>query len=400
MRHRHPLIVPHQLAHRRKHFFVATLICGHRGQGSQGGVPQPRLLVLQIGQQNVDQGHDLIHRSTGNELDRSVLDEPGFLRIAHRLHRKFVDLRRHRIIARHKRSEHGPANPWVLVLHALHHQLRTQFSASGFTTKVTTADPQRLVGGEVPDVEIMVVHVFADLFVARLLRAVEATEEMHAGIVGEGFPREIVILSVLARHRSPQDESIVRLGAPGTFRQLVGLGVLGRRCAGDAQGLARDGVGQREGHAPLFLVIAAPTKDAERSVVAARQIVVPLPVVHELPVVLGLLLVEEAHGGAAPDLANPAAGVAVQHEGGGVETLDRADVAGPSIDRVLSVRDERGRRGHGDREFTVLAVVDKTGERAIVTVGIITSAGVTIEMSQRSLQSAIGHVCAALLGQQ
>ena len=125
----------------------------------------------------------------------------------------------------------------------------------------------------------------------------------------------------------------------------------------------------------------------------------PFAVVHEVAVLLGLLFVHQAHGGAAPDFPDATTGVAVQHEAGRVKALNRTHVASFGIDRILAIRRERGGRSHGEGEFPVLAVVNKANLRTIVAVGIIAPAGVAIEMPKGTQEQTIRHLGPAFLRQ-
>jgi len=60
-------------------------------------------------------------------------------------------------------------------------------------------------------------------------------------------------------------------------------------------------------------------------------------VVHELAVLLRFLFREQVHRAAAPDFPDAAAGVAVEHEGGGVKAGHRGDVASAGVDRFFAI---------------------------------------------------------------
>ena len=77
-----------------------------------------------------------------------------------------------------------------------------------------------------------------------------------------------VVFALFVRHGFEREEGVVRLRPPRLPGELVGLGKLRTRRPRDAQSLARDGVGQRVGDSPQFLVVAAPAENAERSVEA------------------------------------------------------------------------------------------------------------------------------------
>ena len=92
--------------------------------------------------------------------------------------------------------------------------------------------------------------VAADLVVRGLLAAVETTNECQAGILGQGLARQILLFALLVRHGFEREEGVVRLRTPRLPGELVGFGKLRAGCPRDAQGLARDGVGQGVGDAP------------------------------------------------------------------------------------------------------------------------------------------------------
>ena len=62
--------------------------------------------------------------------------------------------------------------------------------------------------------------------------------------------------------------------------------------------------------------------------------------------------------------------------------------------------EEGGGGGHGEGEVAVLAVVNQAVFRPVVTVGIVASTGPAEKVAQRPDQRMVGHVRAALLGQQ
>ena len=219
-----------------------------------------------------------------------------------------------------------------MVFQKLHYQLLAHLAPGRFPPDVATVDAQGLEGGNVADVVLLMMDIATDLIISGLLTAVETANECQAGIIGQGLARQILLLALLVRHGFERKEEIVRLRAPRLLGELVGLGKPGGRSTGDAQGFAWDGIGQRIGDAPQFLVVAGTTQDAERAVKAAGQVIVPLAVIHELAVLFGLFVMEQTHGSAAPDFADAAAGVAVQHECRGVKTLDRANVTGLRVD--------------------------------------------------------------------
>ena len=125
----------------------------------------------------------------------------------------------------------------------------------------------------------------------------------------------------------------------------------------------------------------------------------PLAVIHEVAVLPGLLVGKQAHGGTAPDLTDPPPCVPVQHEGGGVEALDGANIAGPGVEGILPVRGQGGGGSHGEGELTVFAVVDEADFRAVVTIGVVAPPGVAEEMPERSVEHVVRHLGTAFPGQ-
>ena len=160
------------------------------------------------------------------------------------------------------------------------------------------------------------------------------------------------------------------------------LGKPGGRRPGNAEGLPRNGVGERIGHTPLFLVITPSSQDPEGAVEPAGQVIVPLPVIHEFPVVLRPFLIQETHSGTAPDFTDATPGMTMQHEGRGVETLDGADVTSPGVNRFLPPGSQGSRCRHGNRQFSILPVVDESGVGAVIAIRIVSPSGIAIEMAK------------------
>ena len=347
-----------------------------------------------------------VSRSMTDNLDRGVLDRPRFARSFRRRHRKVKDFAGEHFGAFLPsqdfvdRREHGAAHGWGFRAQELHHKLFADLAAPLAPADVTAIDTQGLVRRHEANVVVLVVDVLADLVVAGLIRTVETADKVHARVFGQGLAREIPLLSRGVRHGFQRDEGIIRLGSPGQFRKLVLLREFGRRRPCDAQGLSRNGVRQRVSDTPHFFVITAPAQDTERAVKTARQVVVPLAVVHELAVLLGLFVVQQAHGGAAPDLANAPAGVTVQHEGGGVEAGHGTYIARRGVDRFLALGRQRRGCGHREGEIAVLAVVDEADLCPPVAVRIAPASGVAVKVNQRAQQCVIGNIGAAFPGQQ
>ena len=126
----------------------------------------------------------------------------------------------------------------------------------------------------------------------------------------------------------------------------------------------------------------------------------PLALIHKITVLAGFLLVQQPHGSAPPNFADPPARMAVEHEASSVKTLHGTNIAGPSIDRLFAVRRECCRGGHGKSKQTVLAVVDKPVLGTVIAIGIPPASGVPIEMYQRIVQRLVGHLRTAFFGQQ
>ena len=66
---------------------------------------------------------------------------------------------------------------------------------------------------------------------------------------------------------------------------------------------------------------------------------------------------------------------------GEVEALHRAAIAGLRVDRILTLRCQRRCGSHRKRKQPVFTVIDKTGVRPIVAVGIITSSGIAVKVA-------------------
>ena len=161
--------------------------------------------------------------------------------------------------------------------------------------------------------------------------------DRRRGVGGQLLCIHVLSFPVLVLSRDEREERLVRRRAPGTLGQLVRLTELRSRRAGQAQGLARDGVCECDADAPLTgIVIAASANmvahDTHGAIMMPGEFVEPLTVVHELAVLQRLLLGHQPHRGTAPDLADAAAGVAVEHPGGGVEALNRLDIPRLGID--------------------------------------------------------------------
>ena len=239
------------------------------------------------------------------------------------------------------------------------------------------------------------IAVLPDLVIAEFL-CIEADDERLGGILGEGFAGEILIFAIFIGDGIHREEKIVRLGAPRACRELVLFGKLRGRRTHDAERLAWEGIGPGEERSPFFVVVAGAAEDAEGAGEATGEIVVPFPVVHELAVLQWVFLAKQCHGRAAPDLADAAAGVAVEHEGGGVEAGHRADVAGFRVDGFFAVRCERGGGGHGEGKVAVFAVIDEGSLRPVIAVWVDSAPGVAEKVGERALEQAVVDVRAAL----
>ena len=235
-----------------------------------------------------------------------------------------------------QRVDRGAADPRVLGADELEHEGGAGLAAGDRLAEVEGVETHGLAGGHQAHEVIGVKDVAAQRVVTDV-RLGEAGEQRTTGIFGEGFAGEIRALAVRTGGRHDRVEGVVGLGAPRALRELVGLGEFRRWSAGDAQRLARDGVGQRVAGTPRDGVVVGAAEDAEGAVKAPGQLVVPAPVVHELAILEWQFLLQQAHRGAAPDFTDAAAGVTVEHAGGGVKAGQRGGVAGPGIDGVLAV---------------------------------------------------------------
>ena len=242
--------------------------------------------------------------------------------------------------------------------------------------------------------------VGSQCFLADILR-IDPPENRPGGIVDQGLLVDRRRVSVLVHGRLQGQEDIVRLRSPGPFGQLVLADVWRLRRPGDAQRSARRRIGQPHHHAPrVGGVVSRSSENAERAVMAAGQLVEPHAIVHELAVLLLVLVIHQPHRGAAPDLADAAAGMPVQHPGGRIEPLYGADIARLRIDGVLPVRRERSGRRHGEGEGADLAVVDETRLRPVVAVRVVPPSCEAVELLERALQRVLVHVDTALLRQE
>ena len=154
--------------------------------------------------------------------------------------------------------------------------------------------------------DIAAQHVVADVGLRH------ADEQRTTGVVGQFFTGNIRACAIGVGSRFDRVEDVIGLGPPRALRELIVFREFRRRRAGDAQRLARDRVGERVAGTPRDGVIVGAAEDAEGSVEAAGQLVMPPSVVHELAVVARQFLLEQAHRGAAPDFADAAASMAVE----------------------------------------------------------------------------------------
>ena len=182
------------------------------------------------------------------------------------------------------------------------------------------------------------------------------------------------------------------------FREFVAFRKLRGRSSGNAEGFAGHGVGERVSDSPLFLVVSASTNDAKRAIVAAREIIVPLSLVHEVAVLRRLLVVKQSHRSAAPDFANATARVAVEHESGGVKTLHGTKVASLCIEGILTCHGGGG--SHREGELAVLAIIDKAHFGPVVAVGVISTSDVAVKVSQGSVEGVVGNIGSAFPGKE
>ena len=70
------------------------------------------------------------------------------------------------------------------MLQKLHHQVLSHLAATRASAKIATRNPQCLVRGNIADIEVMVMHVFSNLLVIRLIGAMKATKKMKTGVAG------------------------------------------------------------------------------------------------------------------------------------------------------------------------------------------------------------------------
>ena len=125
----------------------------------------------------------------------------------------------------------------------------------------------------------------------------------------------------------------------------------------------------------------------------------PFTIIHKIPVLLGFLIEHEAHGSTAPNLANPTTSMAVQHETRRIKTLNRTHVTSFGINGVFTVRGQGSCCCHGKSQFAILPIIHKSHLRAIVPVGIVSSTGISIEMTQGAKKQAVRHIGSTFLGQ-
>ena len=160
MGHRDPLVGSNQFPHRGEHLLEAALIGCDRCQRRQCRIPQPSFLMLQVGKQEINLGHDLVGRSPSQKLNGGVLDEPRLLRVPHGPGCQLINLQSDRISPGQEGSEHRSPHPGIAVLQKLHHQFLPHPAASRATTKIAARNPHYLVRGNIADIEIVVMHVF------------------------------------------------------------------------------------------------------------------------------------------------------------------------------------------------------------------------------------------------
>ncbi len=235
----HTLVVADQIANGRQHAPVATLVSHHWRQGGERGVLQPILLMLEVRKQCIDEWQHLFRRAAADYLQSGVLDPPRFGWVLHRLDCQSEDFRIDHVWFAKQGAEHGPAHTCVLVSQKLHHQIHAHLAASRFPADVAAVDSQRLVSGDVADAVLLMMNVTANLIVGGLRRAMEAAKKRHGGILSQGLGGKILLLAVLSPHGFEREKRIIRLRAPELLWQLVGLGELGARSAGDAEVFAR-----------------------------------------------------------------------------------------------------------------------------------------------------------------
>ena len=155
------------------------------------------------------------------------------------------------------------------MLQELHHQLHPHLPSPCFPADVTAVDPQGLEGGNVANVVLLVMDIAANLVISRLLAAMKTANEGHAGIPGQRLSGQVLLLAILVGHGLEGEESIIRFSSPQLPGQLVELGKFCAWGPSDAEGFARNGVGQRISHTPLLLVITGASKDTKRTIETA-----------------------------------------------------------------------------------------------------------------------------------
>ena len=263
------LVVAHQIADSPQHALVATLVRHHGRQGGKCSVLQPILLMLEVREQCVDERQHLFHRSAADDLQGSVLDPPGFGRILECLECQVEYFRIDEVGFAEQSTKHGPAHACVLMLQEFHHQVHSHLAAGRFPADVAAIDTHHFKGSDVADVMLLMVNVTAYLPICGLLSTVKTAYECQTGILGQSLARQILFFTGLVGHGLKGEKGIIRFGSPQLLGQLVGLGKFCTWSPCNAQGFARDSVGQRVSHAPLFLVITCSTQDTEGTIETA-----------------------------------------------------------------------------------------------------------------------------------